>query len=117
MGKSIRSKAKRTHRRTKRESGVFAAQDAARLQRLSLKLTARKDAPVEQDEEQEEEEGNDDAVDGAAPKKISTHGPRNSGREQWRKSKGLAPRRKTDKTNRQGVVQSTKRAGRAKRRR
>lgn len=47
MGKSIRSKAKRTHRRTKRETGVFAAQDAARLQRLSAKLAARLDADPE----------------------------------------------------------------------
>ena len=51
MGKSIRSKSKRAYRRTKRETGTFAAADAARLQRLSLKLAQRKEAaaPAEDD--------------------------------------------------------------------
>lgn len=41
MAKSLRSKTKRTFRRVKRESGVFAAADAARLHRLSAKLKAK----------------------------------------------------------------------------
>lgn len=41
MAKSLRSKAKRTFRRVKRETGVFAAADAARLHRLSAKLQAK----------------------------------------------------------------------------
>jgi len=38
MGKSIRSKSKRSFRRLKREKGVFAVADAARVHRLSAKL-------------------------------------------------------------------------------
>lgn len=41
MAKSLRSKTKRAFRRVKRESGVFAAADAARLHRLSSKLQAK----------------------------------------------------------------------------
>lgn len=41
MAKSIRAKTKRAFRRVKRESGVFAAADAARLHRLSAKLRAK----------------------------------------------------------------------------
>ncbi|KZW03938.1 hypothetical protein EXIGLDRAFT_715966 [Exidia glandulosa HHB12029] len=58
-------------------------------------------------------------LDGSAKDKaVSTHGPRNSGRELWRKSKGLAPRKKKGtKVNKQGIIASTKRAGRPSRRR
>lgn len=38
MAKSIRSKEKRASRSKKRKSGVYAATDAARLQRLNAKL-------------------------------------------------------------------------------
>ncbi|KAH7105700.1 hypothetical protein BKA62DRAFT_690597 [Auriculariales sp. MPI-PUGE-AT-0066] len=145
MAKSIRSKAKRTARRSKRESdnSAFAAQEAARLLRLNAKLHARTlldPVPVHnanEDDEDDEDASNEAmiiedgekttastvdgmAVDSTAEKRISTHGPRNSGREQWRKSKGLAPRKKKNLTapvNRQGIVPSTKRAGRSKRRR
>lgn len=43
MAKSLRSKAKRTARRAKRETAnsAFAIQEAARLDRLNAKLTAR----------------------------------------------------------------------------
>ena len=53
MAKSMRSKVKRSFRSKKRETGVYAATEAARLQRLNSKLvaTARKDkdgdVPVE----------------------------------------------------------------------
>ncbi|KAG6911643.1 hypothetical protein DXG01_007893 [Tephrocybe rancida] len=40
MAKSIRSKAKRTFRNKKREDGVYAATEAARLHRLNAKLVA-----------------------------------------------------------------------------
>jgi YBL028C ribosome biogenesis factor, N-terminal domain len=40
MAKSLRSKTKRAFRRVKRQSGVFAAADAARLHRLSSRLQA-----------------------------------------------------------------------------
>ncbi|KAF5363325.1 hypothetical protein D9756_000859 [Leucocoprinus leucothites] len=45
MAKSTRSKVKRSFRSKKRESGVYAATEAARLQRLNLKLhqTTKKD--------------------------------------------------------------------------
>ena len=38
MAKSIRSKAKRSFRAKKREDGIYAATEAARLQRLTTKL-------------------------------------------------------------------------------
>jgi YBL028C ribosome biogenesis factor, N-terminal domain len=41
MAKSLRSKTKRAFRRVKRESGVFAAADAARMHRLSARLKAK----------------------------------------------------------------------------
>jgi hypothetical protein len=41
MAKSMRSKSKRAFRRTKRETGVYAAADAARLERLSSRLAAK----------------------------------------------------------------------------
>jgi Protein of unknown function (DUF2423) len=40
MAKSTRSKVKRSHRAKKRETGVYAAVEAARLQRLNAKLVA-----------------------------------------------------------------------------
>jgi hypothetical protein len=40
MAKSTRSKVKRSFRSSKRKSGVYAAAEAARLQRLSAKITA-----------------------------------------------------------------------------
>ena len=40
MAKSTRSKVKRTFRAKKRKEGVFAAAEAARLQRLNAKLRA-----------------------------------------------------------------------------
>lgn len=40
MAKSIRSKAKRSFRSKKRETGVYAATEAARLHRLNSKLTS-----------------------------------------------------------------------------
>jgi len=41
MAKSMRSKSKRSFRRTKRETGVYAVTHAARIDRLSAKLVAK----------------------------------------------------------------------------
>ncbi|KAH8106236.1 hypothetical protein BXZ70DRAFT_426096 [Cristinia sonorae] len=148
MAKSTRSKVKRHFRAKKREEGVYAATEAARLHRLSMKLkvltTTDKDGDVEVtedaegDDEREEEEGagkeqtagkSGDAdameLDGAQPgasssssiKRISTSGPRNSGREQWRLAHGLTAKPKIKGMNRQGGIAARRRAGRSHRRR
>jgi len=49
--------------------------------------------------------------------RISTHGPRNSRREEWRKSKGMVPRPVRRGMNRQGGVAARRKAGRPSRRR
>jgi hypothetical protein len=58
MGKSIRSKAKRSFRSKKRETGVYAATEAARLHRLNSKLTSvastEKDAGSHSEDVEEE---------------------------------------------------------------
>ncbi|CEL57457.1 hypothetical protein RSOLAG1IB_02197 [Rhizoctonia solani AG-1 IB] len=136
MAKSMRSKSKRAFRRTKREEGVYAAVHAARLERLSSKLAAKVSADKDGDQnmnqgedaegEQVEDIGEDTAMSGeadegegsTAPKKISTSGPRGSRREEWRKSKGLPARSKGgNRMNKHGVIASSKRSGRTKRRR
>ncbi|KZV69137.1 hypothetical protein PENSPDRAFT_652601 [Peniophora sp. CONT] len=145
MAKSTRSKVKRAHRAKKREDSVYAAVEAARLQRLNAKLVGltTQDPPTEEVSEDEEggedEKMQDDApeagpskaagktVSGAAeimdidpsatPKKISTHGPRNSRREAWRISKGMAARPKARGMNRQGGIASKTKPGRPQRRR
>ncbi|QRV90856.1 hypothetical protein RhiJN_18874 [Ceratobasidium sp. AG-Ba] len=55
MAKSMRSKSKRSFRRTKRETGVYAAAEAARLQRLNEKLVAKVNADKDGDAAMEEE--------------------------------------------------------------
>ncbi|KAH9062079.1 hypothetical protein EDB87DRAFT_1674062 [Lactarius vividus] len=146
MAKSTRSKVKRAFRAKKRTEGVYAATEAARLQRLNAKLRALTTAGVDRDNGQEtgkpkEEEGEDiigmpaAAGDGddaemvsptviegveAAQKfkgKVSTHGPRGSRREQWRVSKGMAPRPKSKGMNRQGATAARYKSGRPHRRR
>ncbi|ETW84341.1 hypothetical protein HETIRDRAFT_123946 [Heterobasidion irregulare TC 32-1] len=94
MAKSTRSKVKRAYRSKKRTEGVYHALEAARLQRLSAKLCGL-----------------------AASKRISTHGPRNSRREQWRASKGLEARPKARGMTRQGTVAARRKSGRPSRRR
>ncbi|KAH9963181.1 hypothetical protein BC827DRAFT_1193896 [Russula dissimulans] len=148
MAKSTRSKGKRAFRAKKRTEGVYAATEAARLQRLNAKLhtlttpTAEEEEVVvvgAQAEENEQELDVDipvedaDAEMAASPttegvdgkpsenstgkKKISTHGPRGSRREQWRASKGMTPRPKSRGTNRQGTLASRYKPGRSHRRR
>ncbi|KAH9050065.1 hypothetical protein EDB84DRAFT_1450766 [Lactarius hengduanensis] len=142
MAKSTRSKVKRAFRAKKRTEGVYAATEAARLQRLNAKLRALTAAVVDKDDGQEtgnskEEEREDvpaagdgddaemvspTAIEGveAAQKfkgKVSTHGPRGSRREQWRVSKGMAPRAKSKGMNRQGATAARYKSGRPQRRR
>ena len=45
MAKSTRSKVKRAYRAKKRDDGIYAAVEAARLERLNAKLRAVCDAP------------------------------------------------------------------------
>ncbi|KAF8633673.1 hypothetical protein AX15_001284 [Amanita polypyramis BW_CC] len=60
MAKSTRSKVKRAYRAKKRESGVYAVTEAARLRRLNAKLT-QTSAPEEgKDDVAVEESGMDD---------------------------------------------------------
>ncbi|KAJ7276203.1 hypothetical protein B0H12DRAFT_1084116 [Mycena haematopus] len=133
MAKSTRSKVKRSFRSNKRETGIYAATEAARLNRLHAKLSAVVSRDVPQDDEEAMEEGeelraegvNQDPidsmqVDGEGSKqteRISTHGPRGSRREEWRKSKGLTPKPTPTGMNRQGGLAARRKAGRSKRRR
>ncbi|CAE6418978.1 unnamed protein product [Rhizoctonia solani] len=64
MAKSTRSKSKRAFRRHKREDGVYAATDSARLQRLSAKLAAKISADKDGDQEMEKEEDSEQQVEG-----------------------------------------------------
>ncbi|KAI0334727.1 hypothetical protein GY45DRAFT_1242063 [Cubamyces sp. BRFM 1775] len=134
MGKSLRSKVKRQFRAKKRTEGVYAATEAARLHRLHMKLKTLTTTEPEDGDEEHVEEGEEgaqmetdggaapaDAMDldsGAGPsKRISTHGPRNSRREEWRRSKGLPARPKPKGMNRQGLVAARRKSGRSHRRR
>lgn len=62
-------------------------------------------------------------IDGVTPsdstdsKRISTHGPRGTRREEWRTSKGLPARPKSGKMNRQGLPAAKRKSGRSHRRR
>ncbi|KZP24666.1 hypothetical protein FIBSPDRAFT_856872 [Athelia psychrophila] len=130
MAKSMRSKVKRSHRTKKREDGVYAATEAARLDRLHSKLVAVKDARKEDAERGEDEMDVPDdevakgtnglaeemEVDGKSTK-ISTHGPRGSRNEQWRLSKGMTPRPQSKGNNRQGVPIAKRKASKPARRR
>ncbi|KAL5530650.1 hypothetical protein ACEPAF_6908 [Sanghuangporus sanghuang] len=129
MAKSTRSKVKRAYRAKKREDSVYAAIEAARLERLSSKLRAIREADKEGDVEladviDEEDTPVPDSMQldssPLAPKpekKISTHGMRMSRRAEWRMSKGLPARPKSRGMNRQGGIKAKSRAGRAQRRR
>lgn len=60
MAKSTRSKVKRAFRAKKRKEGVFAATEAARLQRLNAKLRALTTTTTAEGGRQPEEEGRQD---------------------------------------------------------
>ncbi|GBE79265.1 hypothetical protein SCP_0204630 [Sparassis crispa] len=148
MAKSARSKIKRHFRAKKRTEGIYAAVEAARLNRLALKLKAISTADdegerMQQDpaqaqgggegegewEDMPDDQQADDAAAGPdamaldsgsstdAAKLISTHGPRGSRHEEWRASKGMAPRSQSRGINRQGGVKARRKAGRPQRRR
>ncbi|KAJ4472270.1 hypothetical protein J3R30DRAFT_1060879 [Lentinula aciculospora] len=125
MAKSLRSKVKRDFRSKKREAGVYAAAEAARLHRLNAQLVA----VVSKDKDGDEVLKDDTADTGdpmqldnsaeseSSSKHISTHGPRGSRREEWRLSKGLPAQPSRKGMNRQGGVAARRKAGRSKRRR
>ncbi|KAG2118958.1 uncharacterized protein F5147DRAFT_193479 [Suillus discolor] len=131
MAKSTRSKVKRSFRAKKRDEGVYAATEAARLQRLNSKLMAKIDhgdeelaEPVDDDTAQDDSTAPDTMeLDDSAkssttkPSHVSTHGARNSRREEWRKSKGMTPVPKVTRMNRQGLPAARRRSGRPSRRR
>ncbi|KAG1762301.1 hypothetical protein EDD22DRAFT_892708 [Suillus occidentalis] len=130
MAKSTRSKVKRSFRAKKRDEGIYAATEAARLQRLNSKLTAKIDdgdeelaEPVEGDTAQDDStapdamELDDSVKSSTNPSRVSTHGPRNSRREEWRKSKGMMPVPKSTRMNRQGLPAARRKSGRPSRRR
>ncbi|KAG1780228.1 hypothetical protein EV702DRAFT_1081503 [Suillus placidus] len=131
MAKSTRSKVKRSFRAKKRDEGVYAATEAARLQRLNSKLTAKFDdgdeelaEPAEGDAVQDDSTAPDameldDSANSSTtkPSRVSTHGPRNSRREEWRKSKGMTPVPKSTRMNRQGLPAARRKSGRPSRRR
>ena len=68
MAKSTRSKTKRSFRAKKRADGVYAATEAARLHRLSMKLkvltTTDKDGDVDVDAAEGDDEREDEVVAG-----------------------------------------------------
>ncbi|KAI0092743.1 hypothetical protein BDY19DRAFT_983331 [Irpex rosettiformis] len=132
MAKSTRSKVKRHWRAKKREDSVYAVTDAARLHRLSQKLKIITQTDAEGDYEIEDASQNGESAEvgenemrdsmeldtnAASSKRISTHGPRGSRREEWRTSKGLPPRAKSRGMNRQGLPAAKRKSGRSHRRR
>ncbi|KAJ3741381.1 hypothetical protein DFH05DRAFT_1528227 [Lentinula detonsa] len=60
---------------------------------------------------------NSPASESSSSKRISTHGPRGSRREEWRLSKGLSAQPSRKGMNRQGGIGARRKAGRSKRRR
>ncbi|KAI6035183.1 hypothetical protein F5J12DRAFT_887002 [Pisolithus orientalis] len=143
MAKSLRSKVKRAFRTKKRTEGVYAATDAARLNRLNAKLAGvinkqhKEGSEVDDGLETSKLDGQGNPalcatphgdtmdLDGSeqaqtnpeASNHVSTHGPRGSRREEWRKSKGMDPVPKRKGMNRQGELAARRRAGRPSRRR
>ncbi|KZT12959.1 uncharacterized protein LAESUDRAFT_733518 [Laetiporus sulphureus 93-53] len=120
MAKSMRSKVKRQFRAKKRTEGVYAAAEAARLNRLHQKLkvltTKDKNGDAEVPEKvvdsfSDEAAAQPDAMEiDTDSKRISTHGLRRSRREEWRTSKGMSARP-------QGGIAARHKSGRAHRRR
>jgi len=130
MAKSMRSKVKRAFRSKKRQSGVYAATEAARLHRLNARLvqTTKMDRadvderegegdPVRMLDISKGQTGSMEVDMESQPPRQSTHGPRGSRREEWRQSRGMTIRPAVKGMNRQGGVAARRKAGRAKRRR
>jgi hypothetical protein len=107
MAKSLRSKTKQAAGRKRRTDSHYAVAEAARIQRLSDKLLAKsesdKAAKADNVEVEQEAEGDAEMKDGkllcscilskadsiGEEKKVSTSGPRRSGREEWKRSKNM----------------------------
>ncbi|KIK30527.1 hypothetical protein PISMIDRAFT_638823 [Pisolithus microcarpus 441] len=137
MAKSLRSKVKRAFRAKKRTEGVYAATEAARLNRLNTILAGiskqRREGSVAGDDPKTLElDSHGGSFTGrihrldptfmaqACPEisnRVSTHGSRGSRREDWRKSKGMDPVPRRKGMNRQGGLAARRRAGRPSRRR
>jgi len=138
MAKSLRSKTKRHYRNKKREDGVFAVHNAARLERLSSKLTKirgtdkndllqevdgdeeKADGDMEEDVLQDKSKPDTMEIEGQSTTespKVSTHGRTPSRREEWRLAKGKAAKPKSKGMNRQGGVAGRRKPGRSHRRR
>lgn len=66
MAKSTRSKVKRHFRAKKRETGVYAVVEAARLERLSAKLTAIRNKDKDGDVEVKDVNPDDEVVAGSS---------------------------------------------------
>jgi len=128
MAKSTRSKVKRAYRAKKREAGVYAAAEAARLHRLNAKLArivaSEKDMPLDNSgrddnipaDSSEQPVHTDNApISAEKASRISTHGFRNSRREEWRRSKGM-PARRGKGTNRRGSASTQRKAAHGKKR-
>lgn len=92
MAKSLRSSSKLKARNQKRTNpkSDYAVAEAARLAALSARLTANAKPSDDQTTAEDEIAMKDDA-DAEQKPKISTSGPRNSRREEYRTSKGLKP--------------------------
>lgn len=124
MAKSLRSKAKLAARKRKATESHYAVAEAARTARVSAKLLKKDENAIDaeggEEEDAEMKEGelpHADWADAAEPKKVSTSGPRESRREQWRISKGMDARPKHKGQNHLGRPVSRTKAGRTKRRR
>ena len=110
MAKSLRSKTKQAAGRKRRTDSHYAVAEAARIQRLSDKLLAKSESDkaakadnVEVEAEAEAEGDDAEMKDGklsvlaargkltiiGEEKKVSTSGPRRSGREEWKRSKNM----------------------------
>ncbi|EST05154.1 hypothetical protein PSEUBRA_005416 [Kalmanozyma brasiliensis GHG001] len=129
MAKSLRSSSKLKARNQKRTNpkSDYAVAEAARVNALSARLTEglKKDkVPVESTEDEEEEETMMDVAEPkvatepteGGEKKISTSGPRNSRREEYRTGRGLK-RYKNSGGNSLFNAHKSKNNGKAKRRR
>ncbi|KAK8869566.1 hypothetical protein IAR55_000133 [Kwoniella newhampshirensis] len=89
MAKSIRAKAKMASRARKRLTSHYAITDAARTQRLSERLTGKDKKEGETAVEADNGEGEGDAKMEETPKKVSTAGPKDTGRIKWRLARGM----------------------------
>jgi len=97
MAKSIRSKSKRAFRVKKRTDvkSVFAQADKARADRIAAKLHAKGDVEMKDAEEAASTTMPLDQQQEKEPaKKISTSGPKQSNRVQWKAKRGLTKPKK-----------------------